>query len=130
MNHAFVSLIEVAINTLDNKELACGVFIYLQKVIDNVNHRILLSKLEHYGVRRRALEWFKSYLSDRQTDFYTNGCNSNSKSVTCGVSQDSVLGPLPFLIYISDLPNASNEINFIFSLMIVISTINPKMHMT
>ncbi len=51
IDHAHVSLTEAIRNTLDNKKLGCGIFIDLQKAFDTVNHRILLSKLEHYGVR-------------------------------------------------------------------------------
>jgi len=46
--------------SLDNKKYGCGVFIDLQKAFDTVNHKVLLSKLEHYGSRGCALQWFQS----------------------------------------------------------------------
>ena len=99
-------------NTLDNKRFGCGIFIDLQKAFDTVNHKILLSKLEHYGIRGCALQWFRSYLSDRKQYVSVNGSNSDLLSITCGVPQGSVLGPLLFLIYINDLPNASKRLTF------------------
>ena len=77
IDHALVSLTEAIRNTLDNKRFGCGIFIDLQKAFDTVNHEILLSKLEHYGVRGCALEWFRSYLSDRKQYVSINGSNSN-----------------------------------------------------
>ena len=79
----------------------------LQKAFETVEHDILLTKLEHYGVRRLVNDWFKSYFSDRKQQFVSiNGHDSNLAPVLYGVPQGSVLGHLLFLTYISDLNQA------------------------
>ena len=88
---------------LDKSNFACGIFIDLQKAFDTVDHQILLKKLENYGIRGLANNWFKSYLTNRQQYVSINGFNSSSKIMHYGVPQGSVLGPLLFLIYINDL---------------------------
>ena len=72
-------------------------FIDLKKAFDTVNHAILLNKLEQYGIRKSALAWFKSYLSDRKQYVHLNGTDSEMKCVTCGVPQGSV--PCFFYLY-------------------------------
>ena len=69
-------------------------------------HDILLRKLEHYGARELANDWFKSSLSDRKQFVSINGHNSNLAFVLYGVPQGSAVGPLLFLTYINDLNQA------------------------
>ena len=65
-NHALISMTETIRSTLDNEKYGCGVFSDLKKAFDTVNHSIL-KKMDHYGIRGIALDWFSSYLSELET---------------------------------------------------------------
>lgn len=57
---------------IENKQFSCGVFLDLNKAFDTVDHQILIQKLEYYGIRGVAKDWFCSYLSGRK-QFVTIG---------------------------------------------------------
>ena len=105
--HALLSLTESMKLSIDNGRFGCGIFLHLQKAFDTVNHKILLGKVEHNGIRGNVLKWFNSYLTKHHQYVVVNGHKSDSLPITCGVSQGSFLKPLLFLIYMNDLPVVS-----------------------
>ena len=112
-NLAIMELVTKITQAIENKEYTIGVFLDLSKAFDTVNHNILLHKLEHYGIRGVALDWFKNYLSNRIQVVKYNSSRSDSLEIKCGVPQGSVLGPLLFLIYMNDIGKCSRLLSFI-----------------
>ena len=84
-----------------------------KKAFDNLNHDILLDKLSYYGVEGTALQWFKSYLSNRSMYVEIDNMRSSVRTLPTGVPQGSILGPLLFLIYMKDISNSISLFKFI-----------------
>ena len=79
------------------------VLLDLQKAFDTVNHDILLKKLKAIGINDTTYAWFSSYLKERKQFVELNGVKSSLQTITCGVPQGSIMGPLMFTIYVNDM---------------------------
>ena len=111
--YAALELIDRIITQLDKDEIPINIYLYLSKAFDTIDHIILIDKLKYYGVHGTNLNLFSSYLENRKQDTEIDNIKSNMLSITTGIPQGSILGPLLFIIYIDDFAQASKMFNFL-----------------
>ena len=112
--HGFVTgrscvtqLIDVLDNwtkTLDDGGTIDAIYMDFQKAFDSVPLKRLISKVKAHGIDGNIVRWIENFLSNRIQRVIINGAQSEDKTVTSGIPQGSVLGPILFVMYINDLP--------------------------
>ena len=88
------------------KQYTISIFCDLSKAFDVINHKILIQKMNHYGIRGIAEKWIISYLSNMKQYVEIENCTSKTLNIECGVPQGSILGPLLYLLYVNDICKA------------------------
>ena len=108
-------VIEEWLTILDRKGAVDVVYLDFQKAFDRVPHQRLLRKLEAYGIGGDLLRWVSAFLTNRRQRVMVEGVCSNWTRVGSGIPQGSVLGPLLFLVFINDLPEAVRSRSMLFA---------------
>ena len=126
-NHAALIVVASTCDQNNDEQYTGLILLDFKKAFDTVCHRKLLHKLEHYGIHGEALKLLHSFLSNTQQFVFFQHLSSKTLTNNYGVSQGSNLGPLLFLIYTNDIPNALNSIPRLFAAdaCLVIHSANP-----
>ena len=110
---AALELIDRLLNPLNYHSIPINFYIDLSKAFDSLRHDILIEKLAYYGVKNKALDLLKSYLSNQKQYVKLNDITSTVRSISVRVPQGSIIGPLLFNIFINDIVKASTKFSFI-----------------
>ena len=109
---------------MDKGKSVYSVFFNLSKAFDSVPHVPLIQVLSNFKLPQSLITWFTSCLSDRTQQVAVDGHVSSKMSVISGVPQGSILGPLLFILYMSELPSllfSSNASIILYANDIVLS---------
>ena len=109
---ALINFTNYIINKFESRQSVIAVILDLSKAFDTVAHDILLAKLNHYGVRSLSLNWFSNYLNNRNQCVKFQNSISSVKNIISFVPQESVISPILFILYINDIVNTNNLLNF------------------
>ena len=106
---ALIQMFDTWIDAFEDSEVSAVIMLDMSAAFDVVDHQILLEKLTLYGFEDCAQSWIRSYLTDRSQRVYVEGSLSDALSLDCGVPQGSILGPLLYIVYTNDLPEAVHD---------------------
>ena len=106
---ALTQMYDQWLDQVDDGMMVGVMMIDLSAAFDMVDHEILLEKLRLFGLTAGALAWFNSYLSARSQLVCVDGCFSPPLGVDSGVPQGSILGPLLYILFTSEIPDLVHE---------------------
>ena len=110
---ASVELVDRIRLDIDKGRIPLSVFLDLSKAFDTLDHSIPLKKMNFYGISGIPLQWFSSYLMNRQQLVDYDGTFSSVTILNTGMPRGSILGPLLFIIYMNDIHEASENFHAI-----------------
>ena len=103
--YAILETVEKLKSAVDDHKITSGIFLDFSKAFDTINRHILLEKLYKYGIRELPHAWFSSYITNQSKQYVKVGNTESSlKTITCGVPQDSTLGPRCFYCILTICP--------------------------
>lgn len=113
--HALINIITDLTNSLNDKNCSSMVLLDVEKAFDTVWQDGLIYKLIKSNISSYLVKVIHSYLDKRRMSVHINEFSSNEKPIAAGVPQGSILGPLLFIFYISDMPKSPHTNMSIFA---------------
>ena len=104
------------VESLDNGENVDDIYMDFQKAFDKVPHKCLLTKMRSYGLGGETQDWVKAFiLIENKHKMCVNGVSSSRAHIIIGITQGTVLGPVLFVPYINNLPDAVDNEVYLFA---------------